>query len=52
MLLFADDQVIISNTVDDLQKAVYKLNQIITGHGVAIFVEKTTLMAMKGTEPV
>jgi len=30
-LLFADDQVIISNTEDSLQKAAYKLNQIITG---------------------
>jgi hypothetical protein len=33
MLLFADDQVVISNTEDNLQKAAYKLNQIITEHG-------------------
>jgi len=50
MLLFAY-QVIISNTEDDLQKAVYKLNQIIIEHGVTISVEKTTLMAMKRREP-
>jgi hypothetical protein len=29
-LLFADDQVIISNTEDNLQRAAHKLNQIIT----------------------
>jgi hypothetical protein len=33
-LLFADDQVVISNTEDNLQKAAYKLNQIITEHGL------------------
>jgi len=30
MLLFADDQVIIADTEDNLQKAAHKLNQIIT----------------------
>jgi hypothetical protein len=29
-LLFADDQLIISNTEDKLQKVAHKLNQIIT----------------------
>jgi hypothetical protein len=28
------------------------INQIVTEHGVTISVEKTTLMAMKGREPV
>jgi len=51
-LLFADVQVIISNREDDLQKAAYKLHQIITEHGVTISVEKTKLMAFKGREPV
>jgi hypothetical protein len=40
MLLFADDQVMISNTEDNLQKAVYKLNQIITKHGLTISARK------------
>jgi hypothetical protein len=33
-LLFATDQVVISNTEDNLQKSVYKLNQIIREHGL------------------
>ena len=36
---------------DKLQKAAYKLNQIITGHGLAVSVEKTKLMAFKGRDP-
>ena len=38
MLLFADNEVIISNTEDNLQKAVYKLNQITTEHSLPTFV--------------
>ena len=52
MLLFADDQVIISNTEDNLQNAAYKLNQIITEHGLTISVQKIKLTAFKGREPV
>jgi Reverse transcriptase (RNA-dependent DNA polymerase). len=51
-LLFADDQVIISNTEDNLQKAAYKLNKIITGHGLTTSVKKTKLKAFKGQAPV
>jgi len=32
-LCFADDQVMVSKTEDNLQKAAYKLNQMITEHG-------------------
>jgi len=35
-LLFADDQVIIADTEDNLQKAAHKLNQIITQYGLTI----------------
>jgi hypothetical protein len=52
MLLFVDDQVIIAETEDDLQKAVHKLNQIITEHGLTISVQKTKSMAFKGSDPV
>jgi hypothetical protein len=51
-LLFADDQVVISNTEDDLQKAACKFNQVITEHGLTISVQKTKLMAFKGGDPV
>jgi len=41
MLLFSDDQVIISNTEDSLQKTTYKLYQMITEHGLTIPEQKT-----------
>jgi len=51
-LLFADDQVIIADTEDNLQKAAHKLNQIITEYGLTISVQKTKSMAFKGRDPV
>ena len=51
MLLFADNQVIIADTEDNLQKAVHKLNQI-TEYGLTISAKKTKLMAFKGQGPV
>jgi hypothetical protein len=50
-LLFAGNVVVISNTEDNLQKAAYKLNQIITAHGLTISAQKTELVAFKGREP-
>ena len=52
MLLFADDEVIIADTEDNLQKAAHKLNQIITEYGLTISVQKTKSMAFKGQDPV
>jgi len=46
-LLFADDQVTISNTEDNLQKVAYKLYQIITEQGLILSVQKTKVMAFK-----
>jgi len=40
-MLFADDQVIVADTEDILQKAVHKLNQIITEYDLTISVQKT-----------
>jgi len=51
-LLFADDQVIIADTEDNLQKAARKLNQIITENGLTISVQKTKSMALKERDPV
>jgi len=51
-LLFADNQVIIADTEDNLQKAAYKLNQIITEYGLTISVQKTKSMVLKGQDPV
>jgi transcription initiation factor TFIIIB Brf1 subunit/transcription initiation factor TFIIB len=51
-LLFAEDQVIIADTEDNLQKAAHKLNQIITEYGLTISVQKTKTMAFKGRDTV
>ena len=51
-LLFADDQFIIADTEDNLQKAAHKLNQVITEYGLTISVQKTKSMAFKGRDPV
>jgi len=42
---------IISDTEDNLQKAVHKSNQIITEYGLIISVQKTKSMAFKGRDP-
>jgi transcription initiation factor TFIIIB Brf1 subunit/transcription initiation factor TFIIB len=47
-LLFADNQVVIADTEDNLQKVAQKLNQIITEYGLIISVQKTKVMAFKG----
>ena len=50
--LLADNQVIIADTEDNLQKAKHKLNQIITEYCLTISVQKTKSMAFKGRDPV
>jgi hypothetical protein len=51
-LLFADDQVIIAGTEDNLQKAAHKLHRLVTEYGLTISVQKTKSMAFKGRDPV
>jgi hypothetical protein len=50
-LLFADDQVTLTDTEDNLQKAAHKLNQIIIEYGLTISVHKTKSMAFKERKP-
>ena len=40
------------HTEDNLHKAAYKLNQIITEYGLTISVQKTKSMAFKGRDPL
>jgi len=47
MLLFADDQVIIADTQDNLHKVVHKLNQITTEYVLPISTQKIKSMAFK-----
>ena len=48
-LLFANNQVILFIIEDNLQKATFKLNQIITERGLTLFVPKT--ISFKGRDP-
>jgi hypothetical protein len=48
---FADDQVITSDTEDNLLTTVYKLNKIITEYGLKISTDKSKEMAFKGRGP-
>jgi len=48
VLSFADDQVIIADAQDNLQKAAHKLNQIIAEYVLTVSVQKTKSMAFKG----
>jgi len=47
-LLLADEQVVTSNTEDNLQKAVCTLNQIIAERTLTTSAQKTILVAFKG----
>jgi hypothetical protein len=51
-LLFADDQVIIADRENNLQRAAHKLNQILTEYGLTISVQKTKSMAFRGRDSV
>ena len=46
-LLFADNQVIIANTENNLQKAAYKLNQMITQYALTMSVQKKNRWHLK-----
>ena len=51
-LLFADDLIILQNSEDDLQRAVYKLSNLCQKYKLRISAQKTKVMAFKGKEPV
>lgn len=51
-LLFADDQVIFSNSEDNLQRALYNLNIIAKEFNLNISLKKTKVMGFKGKTPI
>ncbi len=51
-ILYADDKVIIQDTEDKMQMAVYKLNQTAIEYGFKYPQKKTKTMAYKGKYPV
>jgi hypothetical protein len=52
MLLFADDRVVISNTEDNLQKAAYKLNQVMTECGFNTIYTEIKWISFQRRDPV
>jgi hypothetical protein len=51
-ILFADDQVIIANSEDNLQRGVFTLNSTLKRFGMTISCKKSKVMAFIGQEPV
>ncbi|KAJ4430268.1 hypothetical protein ANN_22480 [Periplaneta americana] len=46
-VVFADDQVLVANSEDNLLMGIFKLNKIIEEHGMKISPEKTKIMAFE-----
>jgi hypothetical protein len=51
-MLFADDQVLLAKSEDDLQYSVHNLNKIASEFSMEINVQKTRVMAFRGMEPI
>jgi hypothetical protein len=51
-LLFADDQIIIQENKDELQRSIFYLNNICKSYNLNISVNKTKIMDFKGKYPV
>jgi hypothetical protein len=50
-LLFADDQVILVNSEDNLQRAIHRLNVISKDYNMLISFDKTKVLALRGKGP-
>jgi hypothetical protein len=51
-VLFADDQVLLAKSEDDLQYSVHNLNKRASEFFMQINAEKTRVMAFRGMEPI
>lgn len=49
-LLFADDQILIAETEDNLQRAIHQLSNITSEYNLQISYEKTKIMAFRATD--
>jgi hypothetical protein len=50
-LLFADDQLILANSEDNLQRTIHRLNVISKDYNVRISIDKTKVLALRGKNP-
>jgi hypothetical protein len=51
-LLFADEQVLIATSEDELQQAIYNLQKTVSDFDMSMSIEKTKIMAFSGKDPV
>jgi hypothetical protein len=51
-IVFADDQVVIRNSEDNLRRGLHALHQTVQTFGIEISHYRTKIMVFKGTEPV
>jgi hypothetical protein len=51
-LLFTEDQVLIASSEDELQRAIYNLQKMVSDFDISISIEKTKIMAFSGKDPV
>jgi hypothetical protein len=51
-LLFADDQVLIASSEDELQWAIYNLQKTVSDFDMSISIKKAKIMAFSGKDPV
>jgi hypothetical protein len=51
-LLFADYQVLIVSSEDELQWAIYSLEKTVSDFDMSVSIEKTKIMAFSGKDPV
>jgi TusA-related sulfurtransferase len=51
-MLFADDQLLLAKSEDDLQYSVHNLNKIASEFSMEINAEKSRVMAFRGMEPI
>jgi hypothetical protein len=50
-LLFADDQVILANSENNLQRAIHRLNVISKDYNMRISIDKTKVLTLRGKDP-
>jgi hypothetical protein len=50
--IFADDQVILANSEDNLQRATHRLNVRSKVYNVRIYIDKTKVLAFRGKYPI
>ena len=51
-ILFADDQIILADSEQDLQRAVFQLKEVTKHFNLEVSTQKSKVMAFKGKYPI